>query len=308
MTRRMLLLMALAVAIATAQTPKRINKAIELLAQGQPIYYTSAHGGFEEGVKMAQTWADYITYDIEHSPYDVSKLADFMRGLVKGGPTKSGHRTPAVIVTLPVGGWDEASMRANTWVVQQVLATGVHGLILVHARSPEAAKVYVEAARYPFNRLRVNEGLGEGWRGSGGQGTAAAIWGVSVKEYLQKADPWPLNPQGELLLGLKIEDKVALANVDRTLKIPGIAYAEWGPGDMAMSLGYPDNHDPPYPKPMIDARAKVLAACKANKIAFLNQVRPNDVVDMIKEGVMVGASSQEAADIGRKHTKRTMPW
>ena len=33
---------------------------------------------------MAQTWADYITYDMEHGPFDVAKLAEFMRGLVKG--------------------------------------------------------------------------------------------------------------------------------------------------------------------------------------------------------------------------------
>jgi len=306
--KKTLLLFFLFVLALGAQKPKRVNKAIELLEQGQPIYYTGAHGGFEEGVKMAQTYADYITYEMEHGPYDVPRLAEFMRGLVKGGPTKSGHRTPAVVVTLPVGGLDEATMKANYWMVQQVLATGIHGILLCHARAPEAVKVFVEATRFPFNRLKVNEGLNEGLRGAGGQGGAAQIWGIPVKEYLEKAEPWPLNPKGELMLGLKIEDKYALNNVERTLKIPGIAFAEWGPGDMGMSLGFPDNHDSPYPKPMEDARSRVLAACKANKIAFLNQVRPNDVVAMIEEGVMVGAGGQEAADIGRKHTKRAMPW
>ena len=307
MKGRIALCLLAAATVAAAQTPKRINQAIELLEQGQPIYYTGSHGGFEEGVKMAQTWADYITYEMEHGPYDVSRLAEFMRGLVKGGPAKSGHRTPAVIVTLPVGGLDEAAMRANYWMVDQVLATGVHGILLCHARSPEAVKVFVEAARYPFNRLRVNEGLNEGFRGAGGQGNAAQIWGVSVKEYLEKAEPWPMNPKGELMLGLKIEDKYALANVERTLKVPGIAFAEWGPGDMGMSLGFPDNHDPPYPKPMAEARSRVLAACKANKIFFLNSVRPNDVIEMIKEGVMIGSGGQQAAEIGRKFTKRPMP-
>src|SRR6185295_11394381 len=37
-----------------ADAPKRINRAIELLAQGQPIYYTGSHegtdGNFEQGV------------------------------------------------------------------------------------------------------------------------------------------------------------------------------------------------------------------------------------------------------------------
>ena len=56
------------------------------------------------------------------------------------------------------------------------------------------------------------------------------------------------------------------------------------------------------------ARARVFAACKANKIFFLNTFAVNDVIDMIKEGVMVGPASQEAAEIGRKFTKRQMPW
>ena len=298
----------LAVAAAMAQTPKRINKAIELLEQGQPIYYTGGQGGFEEGVKAAQTWADYITYDMEHSPYDISKLFDFMRGVVKGGPTRSGHRTPAVIATFPFDGNDEASVRAGAWMIKQVLAAGVHGILLCHARTPGAAKAFVESARYPFHRLRVNEGLDEGRRGNGGQGTAAQIWGVPVKEYLERADVWPLNPKGELLLGLKIEDRWALSNVEQTLQVPGIAFAEWGPGDIGMSLGFPENHDPPYPPVMQQARARVLAACKANKIFFLNTTRPNDVIEMIREGVMIGSGSADAAEIGRQYTKRTMPW
>jgi hypothetical protein len=35
---------------------------------------------------------------------------------------------------------------------------------------------------------------------------------------------------------------------------------------------------------------------------------PNNVVDMIKEGVMVGPASQQAAEIGRKYTNRKLPW
>ena len=103
---------------ADGPKPKRVNRAIELLEQGQPIYYTGSHegtdGSFEQGVKDAQTWADYISYDMEHAPFDVKGLADYMRGLAKGGPTKSGHRTPAVIVNVPVNGTDEAAVRAST--------------------------------------------------------------------------------------------------------------------------------------------------------------------------------------------------
>jgi len=295
-----------------APKPKHINRALELLADGQPIYYTGSHSGttgtFEQGVKDAQTYADYISYDMEHAPFDVKGLADYMRGLVKGGPTKSGHRTPTVIVNVPVNGLDEVTVRANAWQFQQVLATGVHGVLLTHADDPGAVRAFVEAIRFPIHHEGVGEnGLKEGRRGVHGNATAAEIWGISQEEYAQKADAWPLNPNGELLLGLKLEDKYALANANANLKIPGIAFAEWGPGDMAMSLGVMGRGAQNDPK-MKDARASVLAACKANHKFFLNTMTPTDVIDMIKEGVMIGPASQQAADIGRKYTKRQMPW
>ncbi len=220
--------------------PKHINRAIELLEQGQPIYYTGSHSGttgsYDQGMKDAQTYADYISYDMEHAPFDVKGLSDYMRGLVAGGPTKSGHRTPAVIVNVPVNGTDEATVRANAWMFNQVLATGVHGVLLTHADTPGAVRAFVEAIRLPIHKQGVDHGISEGRRGVHGAPTAAAIWGISQQDYLDKADAWPLNPNGELLLGVKLEDKYALANAEENLKIPGIAFAEWGPGDMAISL------------------------------------------------------------------------
>jgi 4-hydroxy-2-oxoheptanedioate aldolase len=309
---------ALAAAIslvrAQAPKPKHINRAIELLEAGQPIYYTGSHSGtegtFEAGKADAQTYADYISYDMEHAPYDIRGLAEYMKGLVAGGPTKSGHRTPAVIVNVPVNGIDEAAVRANAWMFSQVLATGVHGIMLTHADTPGAIRAFVEMSRLPIHQQGIGKGmLAEGRRGAHGSPTAAQIWGVSVQDYEDKADPWPLNPNGELLLGVKLEDKYALANAEQNLKVPGVGFAEWGPGDMALSLGVrgPGNVAEKDPK-MIAARAKVFAACKANKIFFLNSMNPTNVVDMIKEGVMVGPASQRAAEIGRQYTKRTMPW
>jgi 4-hydroxy-2-oxoheptanedioate aldolase len=280
----------------------RTNKAVELLAQGQPIYYTGAEERtYESGRASARTWADYITYEMEHGPFDVAGLQEFMRGLADGGPTASGHRTPTVIVTLPVTGASVEYFSANEWMVSQVLATGVHGILLCHAESPEAVEAFVQSTRYTFRGGR---------RGSGGQGTAAKMWGLSVPEYLEKADPWPLNPDGELVLGLKIENTRALANAEKVAAVPGIAFAEWGPGDMGMSLGHPDAHDPPYPADMQAARNRVLAACKANKLAFLEQVTPDNVIQQIADGVMVGAGrhAEAAAAIGRRHTNRPEPW
>ena len=308
-----LLLASLALATTVAQTPKpkRINRAIELLSQGQPIYYTGSHSGtegsFEQGKKDAQIYADYISYDMEHAPYDIKGLAEYMQGLAAGGPTKSGHRIPAVIVNVPVNGTDEASVRANAWMFAQVLATGVHGVLLTHADTPGAVRAFVEAIRLPIHKQAVGSGISEGRRGVHGADTAAKIWGISRDEYLQKADAWPLNPDGELLLGLKLEDKYALENAEQNLKIPGIAFAEWGPGDMSLSLGILGPNPERNPQ-MQAARARIFAACKANKIFFLNSMNPMNVIEMIKEGVMIGPANQQATEIGRKFTNRQMPW
>ena len=296
-----------------AQTPKpkRINRAIELLEAGQPIYYAGGHGGYEEGKKMAATKADYINYEMEHGAFDMKELRDFMRGLVDAGPTRTGHRTPAVIVTLPILGKDLASMKANSWVVQQVLAAGAHGILLCHAESPEAIREFVEASRYPF--AEQVSGLGQGYRGSGSQTFPSQIWGISTSEYFKKADVWPLNKNGEIMLGLKIENPLATKNAAKTTKVPGIAFAEWGPGDQAFYLvGMPEGRGGQgrmMNEAMQQTRATVFKAAKDAKIAFLNACTESDVIDMIKEGVMICTGGDgPGAEKGRQFTKRQGPW
>lgn len=290
---------------------KRINRAIELLQQDQMIYYTQVAAteiSYEKGKEMADTWADYITVEMEHGSYDIPGLRAFMQGLVDAGPTKSGHRTPAVICTLPVGGISPEVMRANYWMVEQVLGSGVHGILLVHARSPEAVRVFVESARYVSNKRAVGSGgLGEGMRGAGGQGYASRIWGISGEEYTRRAEPWPLDPDGEILLGLKIEDRHALQNAEASVAVPGIGFAEWGPGDMGMSLGVPASERNTSPI-MQAARNRVFAATKKAKIAFLNQVTPETIKQLIDDGVRIGSAGEQASEIGRKYQKRKMPW
>ena len=288
----------------------RINRAIELLEADQPIYYTGpGERSYEGGLRAADTWADYIAYDVEHAPFDMARLGDYMRAMAERAPARSGHRTPTVIVTLPMEGISEAAVRANAWMVKQALATGVHGLLLCHAEDPAAVRAFVESARYTFQTAGVGQGLGQGRRGNGGQRSAADVWGVSADEYLHLADAWPLNPRGELLLGIKVENQRALAAVEDTTRVPGIAFAEWGPGDMGMSFGYPNRHDPPYPPEMWAARNRVLQACRAAGIAFLEAVTAESLIERLGEGVrIVAGSGPEAAELGRRHTRRDLPW
>lgn len=294
----------------TTRTGKHVNRIIDMWLKGQPVYYAQiSGGGYEQGKKMAATKADYITYEMEHGPLDFKELREFMRGLVEAGPTRTGHKTPAVIVTLPISGTTDA-VRANAWMIQQALATGVHGILLCNAESPEAARLMIEAARYPF--APHVEGLAQGTRGNGSQAYASQMWGVTPQEYMRIADPWPMNPDGELLFGLKIENPRADANVETSVRVPGIAFAEWGPGDHGFYImGRPGTYQgggEASPQ-MAAVRRRVLNATKAAGIKFLNACNENNVIEQIKDGTMICTGGDSpAADKGRAFTKRTDPW
>ena len=311
--------------------PRRINKMIELLEDGQTVFDISVSGaGYEDGKKLATSQVDLIQYQMEHGPVDFIRLREFMQGLVDGGPTKSGHRTPAVIVTLPFVGLDAAMVRANHWVVEQILSAGVHGIMLCHARNAEAVSEFVRTARYQFSRAGVKDhGIAEGLRGNGNQAYAARIWGISNIEYTEKADPWPMNPNGELVLSLKMEDKHSLANIDEITKVPGISWGEWGPGDQAMSikgLAYMKAGGgqgrtgaasaktlglPPIGDEELDAaRTRIMTAMKANNIFPLHGTTDENVIDLIKAGIRVTHAGNDLVrtNKAREFTKRRMPY
>ena len=308
----------------------RINRAIELLGQGQAIYYVGAHTGHvltqAQGVEDSTTWADYINVGMEHGAFDMTGLAEYLKGLVDGGPTRSGHRAPTVIVEAPVNGINEDHVRYNAWQFRQILGRGAHGVLLCQAETAGAARAFVESCRYPHHlegvdgslpspleRMqgatgRAKSGLGVGTRGRGSEATAAAIWGVSEPEYRELADPWPLNPSGELLLGVKLESPEGIAHCEEILATPGLGFAELGPGDLSLALGYKEMPRDKYPPEMAEARERVLAACKTNGIAFLEIGTSENIKTKIDQGVRVVAGhSEEAARIGRAYQGRTMP-
>lgn len=314
----------------------RINRAVELLEQDQPIYYVGGHTGhvltYEQGREDAATWADYINVGMEHGAFDMTGLAHYMRGLVDGGPTRSGHRAPTVIVEAPVNGTDEANIRQNAWQFRQILGRGAHGILLCQAETADAVRAFVESCRYPHHLEGVdaalpspldrmggaNRGkagraldgsplLGIGTRGRGSEATAAPIWGLSTEEYLERCDPWPLSPRGELLLGVKLESPEGVARCEEILAVPGLGFAEMGPGDLSLSLGY-TAMPRPYPPEMQEARDRIFAACRKNGVAFLEGAAPEDIARKIDEGVrVISGHREDTARVGRGHSKRTMP-
>ena len=294
--------------------PKRINKAIELLEDDQPIYYSGLHTfsrdylTYEQGKKDASIWADYINIGMEHGAFDMTGLESYMDGLVDGGPTSSGHVTPTVIIELHVQGESADVIRHNAWQVRQILARGVHGILLCEASSAEAVSAFVESSRYKINDLGVGCGLQDGTRGVGSEFKARLKWGLEEdNEYRAKADPWPLNPDGELLLGLKIETLEGLNKCEQILSVPGIGFAEMGPGDMSMSMKIKRVPGAQPDQRLKDASERVKTACDKNGVKFLESGTPGNITQVIDSGArVIAGESEEAAQVGRKYTNRKM--
>lgn len=310
--------------------PGRINRAIEMLARDRAIYYSGHHTGHiltaEQGRQDAATWADYLNIGMEHGAFDMAGLAAYLQGMKSVGPTRSGHPTPTIIVEAPVNGTDEANIRHNAWQFRQILGRGAHGVLLCQAERAEAVRAFVECCRYPHHLIGQDPALptpvarlsgarrqvpaqgrlGIGTRGRGSEPTAAPIWGVSEADYLRLADPWPLNPEGELLLGVKIESPEGVANVEAILAVPGIGFAEIGPGDLGLSLGYTTIQNDPYPPEMQAARDRIFAACRANGVAFLEACTERNIIERLNEGVRVVAGNNEVvATKGRAYQRET---
>ncbi len=313
-----ILAMAVLALVGNAQTRQHLNPMIDLLEQKKPlfgVYWPGNPQGRRGGPPPADAvrkppaeWAkealayrsaDFLFNGSMEGGVDraIGGVTDFVKATADAGALT---RTPfprfahPLVVKAPKIAPDLARGAAD---IGRELNLGVSGIMFVETESAAEVQAGINAMRFKSKGGTRPDDVGQ----------APKFWGLSEKEYREKADLWPLNPNGELLLGLKLEDKYALENAEANAKVPGVAFAEWGPGDMAFSLGV-KNGPGPLPPLMQAARAKVFAATKAQKIFFLNSMNADNVVDMIKEGVMIGPASEKAAEIGRKYSKRTMPW
>lgn len=119
---------------------------------------------------------------------------------------------------------------------------------------------------------------------------------------------WPLNPEGELLLGVKLETPEGVARCEEILAVPGIGFAELGPGDLSLALGYREMPRKNYPREMRQARDAVFAACRTYGVFFLELGTRETITARLDEGVRVIAGADEVtARIGRAHLKRVLP-
>ena len=117
-----------------------------------------------------------------------------------------------------------------------------------------------------------------GTRPETGLEKAAAYWGLTVDQYKKKADVWPLNKNGELLISVIVESLPGLEHVREIAAEPGVGQLFAGYG----TLGGVFRGDPAGREA---AAAKILAACKEFKIPCgFPTNNPAEIEQRMKEG------------------------
>jgi len=239
----------------------RLNGIIRALESNQvPIASFVSPPSIDGAVAFSAAAYDGVIFEYEHQPYDIRELKtclQFMlnrRQIVEGG-TLAPAVTP--LVRIPPNG---AEM--NQWIAKQVLDAGVYGVVWPHVSTVEEAYNAVAACRYPRPKSASNYEP-EGQRGDAPL-AAARYWGLTQQEYYAKADVWPLNPQGELIVILMCEEVKAIDNLPRILKeVPGIGIILIGEGDLSQNLGYPREYDHPA---VVEAMTAIRRICDEHGI------------------------------------------
>ena len=169
---------------------------------------------------------DWIFIDAEHGTIGRESCEAMVRACNVAGVTP--------IVRVP------ANDRAT---ILGYLETGAMGIIVPHVNTADDARAAVAAIRY----------LSPGKRGAGST-SRAAHYGLtqSARDYFQQAND-------AIMLIVVIEEAEGVANLEEILAIDGIDAVAVGPGDMALSLGYPGQSGEPAVRHLVEKAETRLA-------------------------------------------------
>jgi 4-hydroxy-2-oxoheptanedioate aldolase len=306
---------------AFAETPKQqhLNPVIGLLEQGQPVmglYRPSnrGHNGMpnpgaqKSQLELAQETvanksSDFVFDGSMEGNFDTAftDFAEFAAALKQAGPLSSKpypHIAHPMVTKIPLIAKDPA--KAVTHISQQ-LNLGVSGVMFVGVESADEVKQGLAAMRFKSNGGTRPDAVG----------TAPAFWGLSEKEYRQKADVWPLNPKGELINWTIVESKEGLKHVREIAAVKGIGVLWPGAGTLrqVFSTVGPDGKRVVDQAAWENAIQQVLSACKEFHVPCGFPATPDDIEMRMKQGFSVfvmgwGDTGFKAAEMGRKAANR----
>lgn len=283
-----------------AQDGVRLNKTIEMLDSGDvPLGILTFDYSLNNARSMARSRLDFIIIDMEHAPFDIEKLREFMLGMTdKRSILSKGNLQPDVvpIVRIPATGEEDVLSQAK-----QVLDVGAFGIMYPSVSTAEQTEMRVRATRYP----QYNDAPDYEPKGLRGRNPSNAVWYWGINDYHAKADVWPLDPNGELLAIIQIETAEGVANIDEIIRVPGVGVIFIGPSDLATDMGYTSSAAPEVEAAM----QTVLASCLETGVPCAITTSSRSVQDRIDQGFGIvtvgldgglGVGASEALRLGRE--------
>ena len=131
------------------QNPEAMPQAglVRLLDEDKVAFGVTVDARADPVALSANDDIDFVFFDMEHGPYDVSALRTWMQWLLNPGEiavTRDAMAGKAVIVRIPATGRE---LDQNIWMVKQVLDVGAHGIIFPTVETPEQALMAIRAMR-----------------------------------------------------------------------------------------------------------------------------------------------------------------
>jgi 2-keto-3-deoxy-L-rhamnonate aldolase RhmA len=307
-----------------AQKRQRLNPVIKLLEQNQPVFgvYWPSNGGGRRGgpstgsgqaaprpaIDLAKDALGYPAADFLFSggmeggvDRGLPAYTEFVKALGDAaGPGKAPFfgLTRGIVVKTPKIAADPAKVVDN---ISHQLNVGASGLMFVEVESADEVRQGLAAMRF----------TSKGGVRPDAVGMAPAVWGMSEAEYRQKADVWPLNPDGELINWTIVESKEGLAHVREIAAVKGIGVLWPGAGTLRGVFSTTNAAG----EREVDAVAhenaiqQVLAACKEFHVPCGYPANANDIETRMKQGFSVfvmnwGEAGFKAVEVGRKAAGR----
>ncbi|MDO8680507.1 MAG: aldolase/citrate lyase family protein [Acidobacteriota bacterium] len=201
---------------------------------------------------VAYKFSDFA-YD-NYSSANGERFLGYMAAMLAAGGSMSSH---AFISKIPIVHTDPAAATAR--IVEQLNA-GHAGIIMQEVESADEVRTALAAMRFKSKG---------GTRHDEGVGLAAAYWGLSETQYRKKADPWPLNKNGELVLWAIVESQKGIANVCEIAAVPGVTVVTVGAGTLGgvFSSAGADGQRLRDHAGFDAGVASILSACKEFKVA-----------------------------------------
>ena len=308
--------------VGRAQTRQRLNPMIDLLEQKKPlfgVYWPGNPQGRRGGpppadavMKPPAEWAkealayrnaDFLFNGSMEGGVDraIGGVTDFVKATADAGALV---KTPfprfphPLMVKAPKIAPDLARGAAD---VSRELNLGVSGIMFVETESADEVKAGIAAMRFKS----------KGGTRPDDVAMAPAYWGMTEAQYKQKADLWPLNPDGELVNWTIVESKEGLAHVREIAQVEGIGVLWPGAGTLrgVFSTTNAAGERVLDQAGWENAIQTVLAACKEFHVPCGFPATPADIEMRMKQGFSVfvmnwGDAGFKAVDLGRAASGR----